>query len=101
MDVILGSILWAYILSSLLNILNSVNPHRTAFEATMDELNAMMLDHSLPEALRRDVRHYFFECEDVWKFQRRSDLIQRMSPSLKGRVTLALCGEWIEKVEYI
>ena len=53
---------------------------------------SMMQDHSLPDALRQDVRHYFFECEHLWKFQRRGELIERMSPSLKGRVTLALMG---------
>jgi len=100
-NIVIGSVLWAYILSSLLDVLNRINPHRNHFESTMDELNAMMRDHMMPESLRQDVRNFFFECEDLWKFQRRGHLIQRMSPSLKGRVTLAFCGEWIVKVKYI
>lgn len=99
--IVVGSVLWAYILSSLLDVLNRMNPHRMDFERTMDELNRMMHDHSMPDALRNDVRHYFYECQDLWKLQRRGDLIARMSRSLKGRVTLALNGAWIEKVVYI
>lgn len=101
MGIVLGSVLWAYILSSLLDVLNRMNPHRMDFERTIDELNRMMHDHSLPDALRNDVRHYFYECQDLWKLQRRGALVQRMSRSLKGRVTLALNGEWIQKVSYI
>mmetsp|Transcript_57732 Transcript_57732/g.137403 ORF Transcript_57732/g.137403 Transcript_57732/m.137403 type:complete len:787 (+) Transcript_57732:51-2411(+) len=98
----IGSIIWAYILSSLFTVLSRRDPHRTEFENMMDELKSMMEDHSLPGLLVFDVQNYFCECEKLWKLaKRRTHLIERMSPMLRGRVSLALCAEWIAKVGYI
>merc|ERR1711971_745199 len=68
----------------------------------MDEVNNMMEDHALPDGLRYDVCKYFAECEDLWKLaDRQQKLVERMSPSLKNRVALAMSQEWIRKVPYI
>eukprot|EP00747_Dinoflagellata_sp_TGD_P216051 gnl/TRDRNA2_/TRDRNA2_88660_c0_seq1.p1 gnl/TRDRNA2_/TRDRNA2_88660_c0~~gnl/TRDRNA2_/TRDRNA2_88660_c0_seq1.p1 ORF type:complete len:285 (+),score=42.56 gnl/TRDRNA2_/TRDRNA2_88660_c0_seq1:20-874(+) len=97
----IGSMLYAYIISSLLEVISNMDPHRAHFEASVDEASAMMVDHHLPDALRHDVRNYFFECEDLWKYQERAKVIDLMSISLQGRVTLALCGEWGSKVPWV
>lgn len=97
-----GSVIWAYILSCLFSVLAQMDPHRIQFESMMDELWYMTSDHSIPGPLLYDVQQYFSECEDIWKLaRRRSDLMSRMSPNLRGRMSLALCAEWIGKISYI
>lgn len=98
--IIMGSICWAFILSSLLDLISNLDPHRINFENVLDELNHMMKTHGLPEALRHAVRTYFFECEELWKLQARSTVVEKMSPALQGQTTLALCRQWVDKVPY-
>eukprot|EP00747_Dinoflagellata_sp_TGD_P109706 gnl/TRDRNA2_/TRDRNA2_170766_c0_seq2.p1 gnl/TRDRNA2_/TRDRNA2_170766_c0~~gnl/TRDRNA2_/TRDRNA2_170766_c0_seq2.p1 ORF type:complete len:689 (-),score=123.37 gnl/TRDRNA2_/TRDRNA2_170766_c0_seq2:81-2147(-) len=98
--VTVGSTVWAFILSSLIDVIRNMNPHRSEFERTLDQLNGMMTDHDLPDELKKVVRNYFKACEDLWKQQKRTKLLNRMSLSLQGRVSLALATNWIDKVPY-
>lgn len=93
-----GSVIWAIILSSFIEILNGMDKQRQKFEYTMDELNRIAQCYGLPDALRHDIRTYFFECEELWRFQSRQNVIERMSPTLQGRTALALNRVWLECV---
>eukprot|EP00746_Dinoflagellata_sp_MGD_P023402 gnl/MRDRNA2_/MRDRNA2_15480_c0_seq1.p1 gnl/MRDRNA2_/MRDRNA2_15480_c0~~gnl/MRDRNA2_/MRDRNA2_15480_c0_seq1.p1 ORF type:complete len:377 (+),score=66.31 gnl/MRDRNA2_/MRDRNA2_15480_c0_seq1:85-1131(+) len=77
-----------------------MDPHRAEFERILDELNELTQSRGLPEKLRHDVRSYFFECEELWKCQAQQEVIRRMSPSMQGTVSLAICSAWIQNVPY-
>lgn len=101
MAIIVGSIIWAHVLSTLFAVLSQVDRHREEFELMMDELRSMMHEHALPAPLLFDVQQFFCECEIAWKSQHRKHLLERMSPMLQRRVSLALCIHWVWKVGYI
>jgi len=96
--IVMGSIIWAFILSSLIDILNNMDKPRQNFEQAMDELNRIAERHKLPDALRHDARTYFFESEELWRFQAIHKVTEHMSPSLQGRTALALNKVWLERV---
>jgi voltage-gated potassium channel len=96
--IFLGSMFWAYAVSFLMNVVSRMDPHRGQFETNVDEVQAMMDDHQIPAALQHDIRGYFMASEEMWKFEQRTKLIERLSPALRGRITLAMSGGWIEKV---
>merc|ERR1712232_910593 len=97
--IFVGALVWGYVLSAMFNVLQKLDPHRDGFERDMDQVQWLMKDHKLPPSLRQDIRSYCMASEDLWKFQENAKLIAKMSPALRGRITLALAGgDWIQHV---
>lgn len=100
--IVVGSFTWAYIVSSIFNLIMRIDPHRADFEEIMDEVKQMMDEHHLSGPLLYDVQHYFADCEHLWKLSKRhTKIIKSMSPMLRGRICLALNGNWIVKIKWI
>ena len=55
---LIGGMVWAYILGSFCGIITQMDSRGTSFRNTMDDLNFMLEDQQIPQEARRRVRQY-------------------------------------------
>ena len=95
-----GSVTWAYIVGTMCALFTALDREQTDFHHTMDKLNDFMADRRLAAPLREKLRDYFRTRWTLSKARRNRDLIEMMSPSLKGLVASATCLDWIRRVKW-
>lgn len=96
-----AGITWAYIIGQVSHIVGAMDAHEQRFRQTMDDLNFMMEDRNLPQAMRRRLRSFFLYNKDVQRYQSHRRLLEKMSPALQGEVALTANAIWIEKVSFL
>jgi hypothetical protein len=95
-----GSVTWAYIVGTMCALFTALDREQTEFHHTMDKLNDFMADRRLAQPLREKLRDYFRTRWTLSNARRNRDLIEMMSPSLKGLVASATCLDWIRSVKW-
>lgn len=96
-----AGITWAYIIGQVSHIVGAMDAHEQRFRQTMDDLNFMMEDRNLPQAMRRRLRSFFLYNKDVQRYSQHRKLLEKMSPALQGEVALTANAIWIEKVSFL
>jgi len=96
-----GSTFWALIVGSICGIVATGDPHATEFKQKMDELNYFMTDMLIEPTLRVRAREYFRQTRDLRKKLSYAELIERLSPTLRGEVVLQMSKKTLETVWYL
>lgn len=96
-----GSTIWALIVGTICGIVATGDPHTTEFKQKMDELNYFMLDMNITQTMRVRAREYFRNTRDLRKKLSYTDLIERLSPTLRGEVVLQMSKKTLETVWYL
>eukprot|EP00937_MAST-01D_sp_MAST-1D-sp2_P003836 g3836.t1 len=71
------------------------------FRHTMDELNSFMKTKGIPSVLRRDLRSYFHQARTLQESQSSKQLLDQMSPNLKGLVAMHTVGTVMNRVQFL
>lgn len=95
-----SSFLWARVLSDIMNAITNGDTHKLKFRQTLDDLNYMMADQNLPGGLRRRLRGFFFQVQNLQRVQSFQGVIEQMSPALQGELALTVNEVWVRKVWY-
>lgn len=96
-----AGITWAYIIGQVCSVVGTMGVAEQAFRKTMDDLNNMMQDRSVPYTMRRRLRKFFLNTRDTQRYASQRELFSKMSPALQGEVALITNQIWIEKVTFL
>eukprot|EP00947_MAST-08B_sp_MAST-8B-sp1_P002653 g2653.t1 len=97
----IGSVTWAYIVGTMCALISALDRETAEFHHVMDKLNDFVVDRRLGPTLRDRLRTYFRERWTLSKANGYKELIDMMSPSLKGHVAAAATLEWLRKVSWM
>jgi hypothetical protein len=95
---LIGAICWAYIIGCTCGIVATLDMDTAHFRQTMDQLNQFLRDNCVPYPLRRQLRGYFHQAKSLQKHHASQDLIEQMSPKLKGQVAMCTYGSIVEQL---
>ena len=99
--IIMGGILWAYIIGNFCSILSTVDVYESQFRQSMDELNLMMEDRGFPSSLRRRCRTFFRQSRNQLRIHNYRKLEGMMSYALRGEAAAANNAMWLHRVWYL
>eukprot|EP00657_Telonema_sp_P-1_P003444 TRINITY_DN18291_c0_g1_i1.p1 TRINITY_DN18291_c0_g1~~TRINITY_DN18291_c0_g1_i1.p1 ORF type:complete len:518 (+),score=148.41 TRINITY_DN18291_c0_g1_i1:99-1652(+) len=98
---LMGASLYAYTVGVASGIVASMNKEKMHFQETMDELNQFTDEQMLSPDLAIRLREYFQHLRSVEKLKLYSSLLQKMSPGLRGEVSMIAYGSMIQSVDYL
>ncbi len=92
--------MFAYVVGNIAHIISNLHPSRVRYVETMEGINAFLEYRGLPAALRRRIREYYsYRWEKRLGFDE-SAILDDLSPSLQGDVSLFLKRDVIQKVPF-
>ena len=94
----IGSVLYAYVLGAICQLVAAMNKSSLEYRETMEELHEFMTERRLPVDMRIRLRGFFHHRRTMLKYQGHSRLLEAMSPGLRGEVAQYCNKQWIEKV---
>ena len=97
---LIGSCVWAYIISAGCGIIATLNPQGVEFRQTMDELNYFSRDKNLPQALTIKLRTFFQNTQHIIFARQYDGLLEKMSPLLRGEAALRVASKSIARLPY-
>ena len=97
---LLGSCIWAYIISAGCGVISTLDPQGVEFRQTMDELNYFSRDKNLPMDLTIRLRTFFQNTQHVIFARQYDQLLHKMSPLLRGEAALKVAAQSIGKLPY-
>jgi hypothetical protein len=98
---LLSGMVWTYIIGTAAGIASTLNPNKVLFHTTMDQLNYFMRERELSRSMRRELRAYFERARTVREVNDDANLLQAMSPLLRGTVAYAANRHWIARIWYL
>jgi hypothetical protein len=84
---LLGGIMWAYIIGNLCATMGALDPIEMNYRTRYDQLNNMLDEHDLPTGMRIKTRDYFRESKQLMKAGAQSELMEMVSTALRGEVS--------------
>ena len=100
-SLLIGSTVWALIVGSICGLVATGDPHATEFKQKMDELNYFMKDMNITRSMRVRAREYYRQTRDLRKKLSYGELVERLSPTLRGEMVLQMSRSTLEKVWYL
>jgi len=97
---LLGGVIWSYIIGCTCSILSNVHPVQEAFETNTDLLNMMMNDVDIPPDKRQRFREYLREAKSRDAMSMFRNVAQSFSPELRGELMMHISESWIRGVYY-
>ena len=97
---VVGSFVWAYVISSGCGILATLNPNGVHFHNMMDELNYFCREKQLPRAMTVKLREFLTQTAHVHRQNRFDVVLDTMSPRLKADAALCWAKETMQRVPY-
>ena len=95
-----GSMIWAWVIGSLCGILATLNPHATAYQNTMDELEYFMRERNIAQDHRVRLRDFFRQTQDFSRLSSYNSLMVKMSMQLRGDTALRIGRSTLHRVWY-
>lgn len=93
-----GGFQFGYLISQVSNILVTWNHNKQKFRRKMQNLNALMNDADLPTDLRQKLRDFFTFKDNLTDHTQWSNLLDEMSPALRGHTARAMEQMLLERV---
>jgi hypothetical protein len=98
---LIGSALFADVVSSVVNTQISLDQCNNEYKRTMDNLLSLIQERHIPSPIAKLLRQYFTRCRSLHAQHYQQETLMRMSPSLRGMVALHCNTGWILKVHYL
>ena len=97
---LIGTSVFAYVVGSVCGIVASMDKKSNEHHERMDTLNAMSREMQVGDELQMRLRDYFRYRHTSTNIEEWFELLELMSPSLRGEVALKQCGSWINNVPF-
>ena len=78
----LGAIVWAYIIGNAVTIISTGDPEMIEHYQTMDSLNRYVEEKSLPKPLQQRLRRFFNQRKELSRQNQHQHLLEKLSPQL-------------------
>ena len=98
---VLGSIVWAWVIGSLCGLLATLNPHQTSYRNMMDALNHFMSEHHFDTDHRVRMRQFLRQTQDYGRVATHQALLSRLSSQLRGDTALLIAKDTLDKVPWL
>ena len=98
---VVSSVLWVYTMGQMCAIATSMDPDTAHFHRVMDGLNMFMRERGIDRQLRVRLRVYFHNCRKMYRMGGDTEILERMSPMLRGVVALEAHRPWLRRVWYL
>jgi len=101
--VLLGAVLWTYVLAVFCEVVANSNPELSEFRHTMDDLNRLMNLNKgvIPLDVRQRVREYFHQTKHIQIASAGSRVIDQLSSELQGEIVLRINQHWLKKIWFL
>ena len=73
-------------------MVENMDPATNEFQNDMDTLNQFMDEKAIPPEKRREIREYFHHCRNLFRQKFYHDLLEQMSPKMRGDVAFHMHG---------
>mmetsp|Transcript_28338 Transcript_28338/g.92542 ORF Transcript_28338/g.92542 Transcript_28338/m.92542 type:complete len:888 (-) Transcript_28338:70-2733(-) len=100
---LVGSYFFGFIVGSITSILGTRNARMNEFYRVMDELNSFIKERKLDYTLSRKLRDYFkyrHSRSDEMSLSNSHELLEKMSPALRGEVAATTNHGWMTKLDF-
>eukprot|EP00899_Mesostigma_viride_P010185 jgi/Mesvir1/19168/Mv01189-RA.1 len=97
---LVGASIYAYVVGSVCNIVQSMDAEQTEFYRIMDNLNSFMAAKRLPKGLRMRLREFFRYRRSNGNVDDTHALLAKMSPSLRADVAIETHSVWMRNVSF-
>lgn len=97
---IISGAIYAYVIGAICGIVSQMDPATQHYNQTMDQLNGFMEEIHLPQEQRNDYRDYFTFCKHKFKVEYYLNLLEQMSPTLRGNISMHLHADSICNVPF-
>ena len=97
---LIGTSVFAYVVGSVCGIVASMDKKSNEHHERMDTLNAMAREMQVGDDLQMRCRDFFRYRHSSTNIEEWFELLELMSPSLRGEVALKQCGSWINNVPF-
>lgn len=98
---LLAGIMWADFIAGFVTFISTVGKESTEFRQTLKALNEFMSRARLPADLCLRVREYFHQTQHLRESEKRSVLLETMSPALQAEVSWTVNQRWLERVWFL
>lgn len=95
------AVAWTYVIGGVVATIGNMHLHETRYRQTMDDLNHMMEEASMPPDIRIRVRRYLSEAKEVSRKRNEKHILEQMSPALQGEIALFMHQEALMQVSYL
>eukprot|EP00946_MAST-07B_sp_MAST-7B-sp1_P005219 g5219.t1 len=96
----IGGAVYAYIVGAITGIVSTMDEATAKFQVTMDTLNAYCRENKIPPLLKRRLLDYFYYTKELQRAEHYTDLLELMSPTLRGEVSVLANGPWVQKIPF-
>ena len=96
-----SGMMWTYSIGSVASIATTLYPNAILYETNMDNLNYFMRERRLDPSMRMALRDFFTSARRVHQHNSDNELLDKLSPLLRGTVALAANKRWINNVWYL
>lgn len=94
-------LLSSQIVAAFCDVMSNLSPENTTFRNRMDQLNRYCRDKKLATKERRQLRDYLFRTKSVQFRESQRELMDHLSPKLKGELSLQVNGPWLTLVPFL
>lgn len=98
---LLGSILWAYLISMITTIIHFSQKTQLEHHQMMELLDQFVVEKGFDAHLKLQLREYYSRRQSLDRMESYQAIMNHLSPSLKGHVAKVLTGPWLEKVSWL
>jgi len=95
-----GGAAYAYIVGAICGIVASMDEATAKFQGTMDTLAAYVRENKIPDHLKRRLTDYFYYQRELLRASHYTELLELMTPTLRGEVAVLANGPWVEKIPF-
>ena len=100
MAMCVGGAAYAYIVGAICGIVASMDEATAKFQGTMDTLAAYVRENKIPLELKKRLQEYFYYQKELLRASHYTELLQLMTPTLRGEVAVLANGPWVEKIPF-
>lgn len=99
-SMLLAGSVYAYVIGSICSVVSMRDPATQEYQQTMDLLNSYMHEIKLPQVMKENLRSYFAYCRQLFRTKYYHQILEGMSPTLRGQVADHLHSQWIQKIPF-
>ena len=96
-----GCVVIAFMIGEIANVLTSMDPTGNQYKMTMDLLGTYMNERQFGKDLKRKLREYFAQCEQLFREKYYQDMLSSLTPQFREVVAVENIGRWVKRLRVV
>ena len=98
---LVGCVVIAFMIGEIANVLTSLDPANNQYKMTMDLLGIFMNERGLARPLKRQLRNYFVQCEQVFRERCYQEMLENLTPQYREQIAVQNIGPWVRSLRVV